>query len=97
MLYKEEFLSYLRFEKRYSDHTIKSYDNDLNQFRVFCEQTGVKDPEFDSGIIRLWVVSLLEDRSKPPIHPPEIIQPSFICQVSYYGKVISKQIRLIRC
>ncbi len=65
MLYKEVFLSYLRFEKRYSDHTIKSYDNDLSQFRIFCESTGTADLEFDSALIRLWVVSLLESHVTP--------------------------------
>jgi len=65
MLYKEAFLSYLRFEKRYSEHTIKSYDNDLSQFRIFCDLSGARDPEFDSVIIRLWVVSLLEDGMSP--------------------------------
>ncbi len=65
MLYKEEFLSYLRFEKRSSGHTIKSYNNDLTQFREFCLHTGADVPEFDSRLIRLWVVSLLEDRISP--------------------------------
>ncbi|MEM1408292.1 MAG: site-specific integrase, partial [Bacteroidota bacterium] len=29
---QETFLKYLQFEKRYSAHTIKSYQNDLSQF-----------------------------------------------------------------
>ncbi len=65
MLYKEAFLSYLRNEKRYSDHTIRAYENDLNQFRVFSETAGSTDPEFDSVLVRLWVVSLLENHVSP--------------------------------
>ena len=29
---KDAFIKYLKFEKRLSDHTILSYDNDLKQF-----------------------------------------------------------------
>ena len=65
MLYKEAFLSYLRNEKRYSDHTIRAYENDLNQFRVFSETAGSTDSEFDSVLVRLWVVSLLENHVSP--------------------------------
>jgi len=60
MLYKDDFLSYLRFEKRYSPHTVASYDNDLKQFHIFCKQTGSGSYELDSSMIRLWIVSLLE-------------------------------------
>ena len=35
MDHKESFLQYLRFEKRYSPHTIRSYKNDLNQFEAY--------------------------------------------------------------
>ena len=28
----EDFLSYVKFEKRYSNHTLASYETDLNQF-----------------------------------------------------------------
>ncbi len=60
MLYKDDFLSYLRFEKRYSPHTVTAYENDLKQFYVFCEQAGNRNFEIDSSMVRLWVVSLLE-------------------------------------
>jgi len=61
MLYKDDFLSYLRFEKRYSPHTVASYDNDLKQYHAFCEHTGVLNFELDSALIRLWIVSMLEE------------------------------------
>ena len=60
MMYKDDFLSYLRFEKRYSPHTVASYDNDLKQFQSFCEQSGSSGFELESGMIRMWIVSLLE-------------------------------------
>lgn len=58
----DSFFNYLRFQKRYSRHTIISYENDLKQFLVF-----LKD-EFDtpflqdinSAIVRSWLASLKE-------------------------------------
>ncbi|HEC41639.1 MAG TPA: integrase, partial [Bacteroides sp.] len=62
MNYKESFLDYIRFEKRYSDHTILSYRTDLDQFEGFCiEETGDCDLcRADVKLIRSWVVYLME-------------------------------------
>jgi integrase/recombinase XerC len=65
MVYKEEFISYLRFERRYSPNTIQSYSNDLVQFHIFCTEAGVEGIEFEPRTIRLWVVSLLEKKVSP--------------------------------
>jgi integrase/recombinase XerC len=65
MLYKDDFLSYLRFEKRYSPHTVASYDNDLKQYDLFCNQAGSTGFVLDSSIIRMWVVSLLDQGISP--------------------------------
>jgi integrase/recombinase XerC len=65
MLYKKEFLTYLSNEKRYSHHTILSYENDLNQFEIFCHETGAGTELIDSKLIRLWTVSLLEKNFSP--------------------------------
>ena len=58
------FLNYLRFEKRYSDKTISSYQNDLTQFELFCsneyELTALKSVSY--AIIRSWLVSLMEQK-----------------------------------
>ena len=35
---KDKFLRHLKFEKRVSENTIKSYDNDLSQFLTFSEK-----------------------------------------------------------
>ena len=58
----QDFLGYLKFQKRYSRHTLISYENDLNVFKVFLEQEfgevsaeGVK-PAF----VRTWLASLKE-------------------------------------
>lgn len=62
MNYKESFLDYLRFEKRYSDHTLLSYKTDLEQFEGFCEEenTGSGIAGADVRIIRSWIIRLME-------------------------------------
>lgn len=62
MEFIEKFLEYLRFEKRYSAHTLVAYQNDLNQWKSYNEKvyeiTGLNDVQ--AGFIRSWLVSLME-------------------------------------
>ena len=62
MNYKESFLDYLQFEKRYSDHTILSYRTDLEQSEgYFNEAGGGSDLSMaDVRLIRSWVIHLME-------------------------------------
>lgn len=62
MNYKESFLDYLQFEKRYSHHTVRSYDNDLEQFFVFLKShSGSADPSsVVSSDVRSWMISMLD-------------------------------------
>jgi integrase/recombinase XerC len=59
---RQEFIHYITREKRYSKHTILSYDTDLKQFRDFLqEQFHICNfAEADHHIIRSWLVRLLE-------------------------------------
>jgi integrase/recombinase XerC len=58
------FLNYLSFEKKYSQHTITAYKNDLNSFQLFYNR------EFDSenisdvnySQIRNWIVDLVDSK-----------------------------------
>ncbi len=62
MNYKELFLDYLQFEKRYSQHTILSYTTDLDQFEGYTSEH-LEEEGFDKvdvKIIRSWVVHLME-------------------------------------
>jgi len=61
MSYKESYLNYLRYEKRYSVHTIRSYETDLDQFLEFLENSDSGDiAEIDFRGVRAWIVSLME-------------------------------------
>lgn len=59
----QSFLDYLRFEKRYSQHTVISYQNDLEQFFSYLHHqyqgTGINDivPAF----IRSWLAEMKND------------------------------------
>jgi integrase/recombinase XerC len=63
MSHKESFLQYLKIEKRYSLHTIRSYQNDLDQFFLWLSENNI--PDKPSGItshnIRAWIVSLMDN------------------------------------
>jgi len=64
MSHKESFLQYLQLEKRYSQHTVRSYSNDLDQFFSFLSASDIPaDPEsVTSHDIRAWIVSMLDSK-----------------------------------
>ncbi|HUM67091.1 MAG TPA: tyrosine-type recombinase/integrase [Chitinophagaceae bacterium] len=59
-----EFLDYLKFEKRYSEHTIISYDNDISSFFTYMEQSFDAPPisEINHTLIRSWLAGLKEEK-----------------------------------
>lgn len=61
MMNIELFVKYLRFEKRYSEHTIKSYETDLYQFHNFVHINQIKSVDacaLNQDNIRSWIVEL---------------------------------------
>jgi integrase/recombinase XerC len=63
---QQDFIQYLRFEKRYSQHTIIAYEKDLKQFsQYFLEQFGLSDAvSIGHFHIRSWLAELKEDSQK---------------------------------
>ncbi len=59
---KDQYISYLLYEKRYSKHTVSAYEEDLGQFISFSEnQFGIKSWEsVTNKNIRLWLSDLME-------------------------------------
>ncbi|NOR34465.1 MAG: tyrosine-type recombinase/integrase [Bacteroidales bacterium] len=55
-----EFLKYLQAEKRYAEHTIKAYRNDLYQFHAFCQDSDQEGMDLHFRTIRSWVVFLMD-------------------------------------
>ena len=65
---QNKFITYLSSEKRFSEHTIKSYTTDLKQFTSFLSsefQIIDEINEISFQIIRTWIASLLEKGINP--------------------------------
>ena len=60
--YLTEFLAYLKFQKRYSRHTLVAYENDLTGFFKFLElqYAGIELPEIKAIFIRSWLAAMKE-------------------------------------
>jgi integrase/recombinase XerC len=63
MSHKESFLQYILVQKGYSLHTVRSYQNDLNQFYAFIEKDGsdFNPTDISSHNVRAWIVSLMDN------------------------------------
>ncbi|MEN8249830.1 MAG: tyrosine-type recombinase/integrase [Bacteroidota bacterium] len=79
------FLKYLKFEKRYSQHTVAAYAADLEQFSVFLAQEKAVIQDVDYQDIRLWIISLVEDG----LHPSSINRK--MASVRSFYKFLLKQ------
>ena len=62
----EQFEVYLATEKRYSEHTLIAYENDLQQFVSYAELTEDRQlTEVNHQLVRGWMVELLERSTVP--------------------------------
>lgn len=61
------FLKYISFEKRYSQHTVTSYQNDLRQFNEFIANkfSETNSVQATQLMVRSWVLSLMDDGISP--------------------------------
>ncbi|OON70492.1 tyrosine-type recombinase/integrase [Hymenobacter sp. CRA2] len=77
----EAFIDYLRFERRYSPHTILSYETDLRQFSDYLLATyEMSDPATaDHTLIRSWIVTLMEQQ-----RDPRTVNRKIACLRSYF-------------
>ena len=64
---KDKYIDYLRFEKRYSAHTILAYHTDLDDFSKFLSlQYSITDLlQADHNLIRSWLISLIDRKISP--------------------------------
>ena len=59
-MFIERFISYLRFEKRYSAHTISAYQKDLDQFSAFLGSLDITLQNAAHTHIRSWIVEMMD-------------------------------------
>jgi len=60
---RDRFIRYIRFEKRYSGHTLKAYQGDLDQFENYLKNSyeTITLESANHFMIRSWLVSLLDN------------------------------------
>jgi len=66
----ESYLKYLKFEKRYSSHTIRAYTDDLHQFESFIQSLPVDSnlqvlTGVDHTLVRKWIIFLYNNNISP--------------------------------
>jgi len=61
---KENFINYIRFEKRYSNNTVLAYEKDINQFcdYIFNEYQVNCDIEINHNMVRSWIANLADNK-----------------------------------
>jgi len=57
---KDEFLNFLRFEKRYSNHTVTAYTMELDNFFAFLTAEDLNFPEVDHRVVRQYLAQMKE-------------------------------------
>jgi len=64
-MFKDKFIDYIQFEKRYSSNTIIAYNKDLEQFLHFVnEKYNIGEiAGIDHHIVRSWIVELMENNT----------------------------------
>src|ERR1700744_87039 len=63
-MFLERFIQYIKFEKRYSPHTVSAYQSDLEQFIRFLnhpEETITHPSQITHHLIRNWMVELMNN------------------------------------
>jgi integrase/recombinase XerC len=77
----EEFLDFLRYEKRFSPHTVTAYQVDLTQFTQYLqEEYELEEPaQATHPLIRGWVVNLMGQHLDP-----RTVNRKVACLRSYY-------------
>jgi integrase/recombinase XerC len=62
--FSQSFIDYLKFEKRYSAHTVRAYKDDLEQFFSYLESTfgETRLQAISTPFIRSWLASLKEQK-----------------------------------
>ncbi len=60
----DKFLEYLRFEKKFSPHTLVSYQNDMKQYSEFLKKMyEIEKPEEATAVmIRSWMAGLMQEK-----------------------------------
>ena len=64
---RSSFIQYIKFEKRFSPHTVLAYQGDLDQFFSYTRETYETEipAEINHAMVRSWIVSMMEQKITP--------------------------------
>jgi len=85
----DEYIEYLKFEKRYSMHTVTAYQKDLLQFITFFQEYSPSKSWFDvsNKDIRAWISNIVEQGNTP-----KTANRKLSCLKSFYQYLNKKDI-----
>ena len=85
----DSFLKYISFEKRYSQHTVKSYRNDLEQFHTYiATKYSIKElSETSQLMVREWILSLIDDGVSA-----RTVNRKIACLKSFFKFLLSREL-----
>ena len=60
----DDFIHYLQYEKRFSNHTVISYHTDIKSFMIYLQEAfGLPNVEdITSIMVRTWILTLIEEK-----------------------------------
>ena len=64
-MFLEQFIKYLTFEKRYSQHTIIAYKNDIIQYQQHLTSLETEIQLANHQNIRSWIIDLMDNSLDP--------------------------------
>jgi integrase/recombinase XerC len=85
----ESFLKYIKFEKRYSKETVRSYQTDLLQFEAYLKANydGTLPQAAHHSLIRSWIVKLVEEKLDA-----RSVNRKIACLRSYYKFLLRQEV-----
>ncbi len=96
-MYKSSFVNFLKFEKRYSSHTIKAYGMEIDDFEKFLKVENIAFEDVDHKLMRYYFSSMRE-KGKEPISVNRAISAlkSYYKYLNRENLVTSNPVRLIQ-
>ena len=61
--YLDDYLDYLKYQKNYSDHTVLSYKNDIEEFLEYVEREALEFRSVEYSDLRFYLMYLKEEKN----------------------------------
>lgn len=81
----EQFCTYLKIQKRYSEHTITAYRTDIDSFFIFAEIEPSHADQVNHQLVRGWISSLLSSGKNNVKLSPRSVNRKIAALRSFYN------------